>query len=229
VDGRFDVTGSFEAHASTLDRLPENAAGQFQLTSKGGVFRGLPVNVGNLVENSGKLASWLAAASDVITSPFMGRKDYDEITSRSQAANELARLLSSISYDQLSMTAVRDAGANLAIRDFSLISPVLRMAGSGSGRSFAKGPAIAENVNLELRLRARGRPAELMKYLGILEPRVDDLGYAGCTIPARVEGPLNRLDSPQLSNRLVALAVEKTGLTEKAVDWINRLRGKSTN
>jgi hypothetical protein len=228
VEGKFAVTTEVTARAAKLEELPQAAVGEFALTSRGGVFRALPVNVGNLVENSGKLASWLASAGSAITS-LAGRKDYDDITSRSQAANELAKILSAIPYDQLGMVVSRDEARNLNVKELTLISPELRISGSGRARGGPGSSLLNDVVELDLRLRARGRPAELMKYLGVLDGKPDDLGYAACTIPVRLEGSLQKPDTTQLSNRLVALAVEKTGLTEKAVDWINRLRGKGPN
>ncbi len=229
VQGRFTITSKLSSHARKVTALSDAPLGDFQFTSRSGVYRGIPVNVGNLVENSSKLRAWLAAAGDVITSPFMGTKDQDEITSRSQAANELAKILSNIAYDQLAIVISREEVAKAYVKEFTLISPELRINGSGFLRR-GIGPSVLNDVaDLELHLRARGRTAELMKILGILEPKADDLGYAACTIPVHVDGTLDRLATPQLNNRLVALAVEKSGITEKAVDWINRLRGKSTN
>lgn len=229
VQGRFTVTSKVTSHARKVTQLPQAALGDFEFTSRSGIYRGIPVNVGNLVENSSKLRAWLAAAGDAITSPFMGTKDQDEITSRSQAANELAKTLSNIAYDQLAIVIARDQVAKSQVKEFTLISPELRINGAGFLHR-GIGPSVLNDVaELELHLRARGRTAELMKILGILDPKADDLGYAACTIPVHVDGTLDRLATPQLNNRLVALAVEKSGITEKAVDWINRLRGKSTN
>ncbi|PTX99000.1 AsmA-like C-terminal region-containing protein [Opitutus sp. ER46] len=226
IEGRFTINSHLQAAAASLEELSHGAAGDFQLTSRSGVFRGLSVNVGNLVENSSKLATWLASAGHAITSLAGKKPDYDEITSRSQAANELARILSAIAYDQLSIVVSRDALGQMNVKEITLISPEIRI--TGTGRSLgAPGRSLGEGfLALEYQLRARGRPAELMKYLGVLDPKPDNLGYASCTIPVRVQGTLAKVDTTELSNRLVALAVEKTGLTEKAVDWINRLRGK---
>lgn len=232
VEGKFVVTSKVTSEAAILEALSRDASGTCELTSKGGIFRGLPVNVGNLVENSGKLAGWLASAGNAITS-LAGRKDVEDITSRSQAANELAKMLAAISYDQLAVVLSRDEKFNTTVKEFTLISPEFRLTGSGRATPNPGKPLLADNVNFEFRLRARGRSAELLKYLGVLEPKPDDLGYFGCTIPIKVGGTLAKLDATELSNRLVALAVEKTGfadkLTDKAVDLINRLRGKSPN
>ncbi len=229
VEGRFTVSTHLRSRAARVAQLPSRAYGEFDLRSRSGTFRGMTVNVGNLVENSSKLMSWLASAGNAITS--IGRKDpsqsdVDEIRNRSQAASELAKSLSSIAYDQLNVVVVRDEALTTSVKEFTLISPEYRIAGSGTARFVPGRSIINEAVALDLQLKARGRPGELMKFLGVLEGRPDDLGYTGCTIPVTVGGTLASVDNSDLSNRLVALAVQKTGLTEKAVDWISRLRGK---
>lgn len=234
VEGKFGLSSDVSAQAATLESLPVAAAGSFELTSRGGTFRALQVDVGNLVENSGKLRAWLAAAGTSIGNTIAGwagrKEDYDEITSRSQAANELAKALSAIAYDQLNIVATRDDALNANVKQFALISPEFRITGHGQTIHAAGQPIREDQIALELQLRARGRAADLMKYLGVLDPKPDDLGYSACTIPIKVTGTVANLDARDFSNRLIALAVEKTGILERAgaraLDWINRLRGK---
>ena len=57
VEGRFDVASKLASHASAMGDLAAGADGEFQLTSKGGVFRGLPVSVGNAAESPGNSLS----------------------------------------------------------------------------------------------------------------------------------------------------------------------------
>lgn len=230
VDGKCSVGSQLAAEAPTIAGLRSMATGTFELTSRGGTFRGLPVNVGNLVENSSKLASWIASAGNAISSLTGKKEDYEEITSRSQAANELARMLSAINYDQLNIVITRPDPVSATVKEFALISPDVRLNGSGRAQCLPGRSVYEDEVLLDLQLRARGRMAELMRYLGILEAKPDELGYAACTIPVRVAGTLARLDSQEFSNRLIAVAVEKSGVLEragaKAMDWINRLRGR---
>lgn len=229
IEGKFTLAAQTASRATTLGGLLKGQSGRFEMTSRGGTFRGLTVNVGNLVENSSKLAGWLASAGSAITS-IAGRKDpeadAEEIKSRSQAASELAKALSSIAYDQLNMVVERDESRNTTVKEFTLISPELRITGTGVAKYVPGRSIVDDTLAMELRLRARGRPAELMKFLGVLEPNPDNLGYAACTIPVTVSGTFANVDTTELSNRLVALAVEKAGLTDKAVDWIGKLRGK---
>lgn len=224
VEGKFDVSSRLAGGAATLDQLADGAGGDFQVTSKGGVFRGLPVNVGNLVDNTSKLGTWLASAGTAI-SAMTGRKDYAEVANKAQAVAELARGLNPIPYDQLSVVVSRDAALNTTLREFSLISPEMRLSGTGTARHHSGMSLLDDALAMEFTLRARGRQGELLKYLGALEPQTDDLGYAACTVPLRVSGTLGKPDTNELNGRLAALALEKAGVTDKAAELVNKIFG----
>jgi hypothetical protein len=78
---------------------------------------------------------------------------------------------------------------------------------------------------LEFQLRARGRQGEILKYLGVLDASPDDLGYRACTVPLSIAGTVGQPDAVAVNQRLAALAVDKGGLTEKATELFNRIRG----
>lgn len=224
VEGKFDVKSRLSAEATSLGGLAAGTAGEFQFTSRGGVFRGLPVSVSNPAESMSRLASIIASAGSVFGG-FSAKKDYAEIGSRPEAVAELARGWNRISFDQLSVVVSRDAAMNTTVKNFTLISPELRLSGSGTALRRAAGRPIDESLVMEYSLRARGRQAELLKFLGVMDAHPDDLGYAACTVPLRVAGTLGKPDPGELNTKLAALALEKPGLTDKAADFLNKLRG----
>ena len=61
-----------------------------------------------------------------------------------------------------------------------------------------------------------------MKYLGAIETQTDDLGYAACTVPFKVEGSLGNPDTTELNTKLAALAIEKSGF---GAELLNKIRG----
>ena len=226
VEGRFEVTGKLQARMAGWAALEPAISGDFQLSSKGGIFRGLPVNVAGGTEPPGRLAGLFASAGSMLGG-LTGRKEPANIVSRSEAVAEFSRGLHAISYDQLSVTVVRDAAFNTILRDFTLISPELRLTGNGTalhkpGRSW-----VDDGLAMEFRLRARGRQGDLLSYLGVLENRPDDLGYRNSTLPLVVTGTVEKPDATELNARLAALANEKGGLAEKAAEFLNKLRGGS--
>jgi hypothetical protein len=224
VEGRFDVTSKLVGRAGTLGELATAAGGNFHVTSKGGVFRGLPVNVGNIVENTSKLAAWIASAGTAITA-IAGKKEYADVANKAEAVAELARGLNPIPYDQLSVLVTRDAALNTTLRNFTLISPEVRLTGNGTALHKPGSTLLDDSLAMEYTLRARGRQGELLRYLGALDAHTDDLGYAACTVPLKVAGTLGKPDTSELNTKLTALAIEKSGFGDKAAEFLARIRG----
>ncbi|MFM8617980.1 MAG: hypothetical protein ACKOE8_04530, partial [Opitutaceae bacterium] len=84
---------------------------------------------------------------------------------------------------------------------------------------------LDDSLALEFTLRARGRQGDLLRHLGLLEPAVDDLGYAVCRLPLRVAGTPARPDCAELAERLTALATGKPGMVDKAGELLQRIIG----
>jgi len=225
LDGRFEVTGRLTARARQWTELAEAVGGEFQLTSKGGIFRGLPASVANPSEPARGLAGLFASAGTMLAGGLSGRKEQVDIANRSEAVAELARSWNAIVYDQLSIRVLHDAAFNTLLRDFSLITPELRLSGYGTALHQPGRSGFDDALMMKFRLRARGRQADLLKYLGALEAQTDDLGYTDCVFPLTVGGTLGRPDATELNHRLMALASGRPGLTDKAAELLNKLWG----
>jgi hypothetical protein len=224
VEGKFDVTSKLAGRASTFSDLASGTEGHFQFNSKGGVFRGLPVDVSHIVENSSKLAAWMASAGTAL-SAIAGKKDFADVANKAEAVAELARGLHPISYDQLSVVVSRDAALNTTLRNFTLIAPEVRLSGNGTALHKPGSSLLEDSLAMEFTLRARGRQGELLKYLGALEPQTDDLGYATCSVPLKIGGTLGNPDPSEVNSKFTALAIERSGFGDKAAELFNKLRG----
>ncbi len=225
VEGKFNVTSKLAGSARRLDEFATTTHGDFQMTSKGGVFRGLPVNVASKVEAAGKLAAGAAFLGN-LAGAVTGRKDYADIGNRAQALAELTKIWQAINYDQLGVVIARDADLNTVLKDFTLISPELRLTGGGRATHVKAKPMLDEEIAMEFKLRARGHHGELLKYLGALDATTDELGYAACTLPIKVTGTLGKPDTSELNNALTAMAIEKSGVKDKAGELLKGLFGK---
>jgi hypothetical protein len=222
VEGKFDLAAHLLGDGANLTDLAGRIRGDCQATSKGGTFRMLSTSITQKTENVGKIGAAVAYLGSV-TSAITGRKDTGDLSSLPEAVNSFSRSLGSIQYDQMSIVLSRDASLDTALRDFTLIAPEIRM--SGSGRlSSREGVAIpAQPLSMDFKLRTRGHGADLLKYLGALDPKKpDDLGYLPCTVPIHIGGTLAKPDHSQLDAALAKLAVERSG----AGDLLNRLLGK---
>ncbi len=224
VEGRFDMASKVAAQAAKLADLAPGLQGDFHLTSRGGIFRGLPVNVSRLADNTSKISGWIASAGTAISS-MAGKKEYADIGNKVQAVAEFAKGLNPIPYDQLSVVMSRDAAFNTTLKDFTLISPELRLTGGGTALHRPGSSLLEDALAMEFKLRARGRPGDLLKYLGVLETQPDDFGYATCTLPLKINGTLAKVETNELNARLAAIALEKSGVTDKAADLVNKIFG----
>lgn len=224
VEGKFSVASQLGGRAARLVDFTSTATGDFQFSSKGGVFRGLPVRYAAKVETTGKIAAGAAAIGNLFSS-VTGKKDDSDLANKAQAVAEFSKMLEAIPYDQLNVVLTRDAEFNTMLKNFTLIAPELRLAGSGQVTHRPGVGLLEQPLAMEFKLRTRGRTADVMKYLGALEGPADDLGYATCTLPLKVSGSLGQPDTSELNQRLAALALEKSGMTEKASELLNKLLG----
>ena len=221
VEGKFTVASKVTGNARNLGEIGERAAGDFSLTSKGGVFRALSADISSKVATTTKAGSTLATLGN-LAGALTGRKDISDAASKAEAVASLSRIISAIEYDQLNVVLTRDAALNLTLKDFTLIAPELRLAGTGRIDAKAGLELAAQPLVMEFKLGARGTTGKLLKSLAALETdKPDDLGYFRSNLPLRVTGSLGKPDTSELQSALVKLAYEKSG----AGDLLNRFLG----
>ena len=221
VEGKFTVASKVTGNARNLGEIGQRAAGEFSLTSKGGVFRALSADVSSKVATTTKTASTLATLGN-LAGALTGRKDISDAASKVEAVASLSKMISAIEYDQLNVVLTRDAALNLTLKDFTLIAPELRLAGTGRIDAKAGLELAAQPFVMEFKLGARGTTGRLLKSLAALETeKPDELGYFRSNLPLRVTGSLGKPDTSELQSALLKLAYEKSG----AGDLLNRFLG----
>lgn len=215
IDCKFNAKSQVAGAGNTLGQLAEQAHGKFELSSKGGVFRGLAAAV-----PGDKLQS--ARSALTVVSGFLG----DSTGKTIGVAAEIFSLLSQISFDQMSVTAERDAALNFLLKDFSLIAPEVRLGGTGQ-ISYAPGkPILQQALDMRFNLGARGRLGELMAQAKLLNSAQDSLGYTSFSTPIKIGGTLEKTDTSDLQEKLIDLALEKTGIGDKASELLNKILRK---
>jgi hypothetical protein len=224
VEGKFDGNGRIAGRAVAVEELAAALQGELEVTCKGGTLRVLPVNAGQATASTGRVAGFLGSAANVLGG-LSGRKEPAVIGSRSQTVAEFAAGLYPLAFDQLGFTLRRGRDLDLKLRDFVLIAPEARLAGEGELRHQPGAALLDWPLALELRLRVRGRQGDLLKHLGALEPSTDSLGYAAFVLPLSVGGSLGQPDMSQFNAKLAALALEKSGMTEKASELLKKVIG----
>jgi hypothetical protein len=211
IEGRFDLAGHVTGAGDDLEELARRARGQFQLTSKAGLFRGLPADV---AESLKQPPSMLSGAVDSVGSMLGVKKDRMDdanryIDKQGKIVVEIADRLKTIAYDQISVSVDRDADHNLNLSEFTLISPEIRLEGTGRV-VYQPGISLLDRpLDLRLQLSARGQMAELMGKVGLLGTRQDSLGYTNMSAPLWIGGSMASVDTSAVKKTLVAAAAFK--------------------
>ncbi|MDB6094750.1 MAG: hypothetical protein JWM32_2312 [Verrucomicrobia bacterium] len=205
VEARINLTSQVNGSGLTLAEMAEHAHGDLLVTSKGGIFRGLSADLTDRIQKAQSRLTAVASFLGVVA---------DDYVNKAKILSDIAKSLSEIPFDQLSVSAARDASLNLQIKELSLISPEVRVSGEGTVRNVEGVPVLAQPLELTLKMGARGKLGDLIKRAGLLESRQDNLGYAAFSVPLRIGGTLANPDTNDIRTALLNSALERSGLLD---------------
>jgi hypothetical protein len=205
IEGRFNLQSHLTGAGVTLADLAEHTRGDLRLTSKGGIFRALSADMSDRIQKTQSRVAAIGSFLGVVT---------DDYVNKTKIISDIAKALAEIPYDQLSVTALRDDSLNLVIKDFTLISLEVRLGGSGMIHYAPGVPVVAQALEAQLNLGARGRLGDLMKRAGLLEAQQDGLGYAAFAVPLKLGGTLAKPDTGAIRDALLNSALERSGLLD---------------
>jgi hypothetical protein len=223
VEGKFNLSGQVTSSGINAVDLGQQAQGDGTLTGKSGVFRffdGL-TKIYSELSGATKVAGFAAKLGGVV-SAVTGQSSYGDIANKAQAVLEVSKILAAIDYDQLNVTVSRDQQLNTQLKDFTLISPEMRLQGNGQVTYQAGTPFMEQPLAAEFKLSARGHTADLLNYLGALDSQTDELGYATCPVPLKAGGTLSHPDTKETEKKFLGLAAASNA----ASGLLNRLWGK---
>jgi len=219
VEGKFRLVSELHGSGAGVADWADRTQGDFQLASKGGVFRALRAEVADSLRQSPALIS---QALDSVGSLFGLKEDKTAeakqlVDKQGKIVVDLADRLREIPYDQINVVAHRGADLNVACTEFALIAPEVRLAGTGQ-ITYEKGRPLTEQpLVFDGQLGARGRIAASLGSLGLLGGQQDDLGYARMSQPFHLGGTLENIDGSQWQDTLIRAALHKAagGLLDK--------------
>ncbi|HEX2855221.1 MAG TPA: hypothetical protein VHO24_18445 [Opitutaceae bacterium] len=208
VEGKFDLKSQLAGSGENLPALMARTHGDLHLISKSGIFRGLrsdvvetikaaPTALSGLVTGIGSLIGLEKEAAE------KAEKLGIDINKRGKLVAEIATALAEIPYDQLSVSLVRSPTLDVKLQEFTLISPEVRLGGTGTIAYQKNVSLLAQALDLRLQLGARGKVADLMKKVSLLGDTQDDLGYAAFAIPVHIGGSLAQTDTGELKKELM--------------------------
>ncbi|HWA85956.1 MAG TPA: AsmA-like C-terminal region-containing protein, partial [Opitutus sp.] len=206
IETKLNLTGHLAGAGADLGELTEHLRGEVQITGRGGIFRGLPVDLSDKLPKNQSAAAVIGGIIGAVT----GKK---ETADNVRDLFSLAKTLSEIPFDQLSVKAVRGEDLNVQLQDFSLIAPELRLTGTGSVQHDPAKPLLQQPLNVQLSIGARGTTGDVMKRLKLLDTaKQDSLGYSAMVLPVTIGGSLEKPNVNQFATDLVKYVLERTGL-----------------
>ena len=214
LNAKFDINSRLAGRGATLPDLFQRSTGTFDLLSKGGKFRLLRSDITEFLQGKsglgslfmGSLGSLLSSKNADKEGEGRGGARLDEYASM---AVELADYFAEIPFDQFSVVLVRDDKLNIQLQDLALISPMVRLTGTG-GMTHAPHKAFSEQpMEIQLQLATRGRMAEIFGKAGLLREDKDNLGYQPLNRLIQVRGTLGRPDSSEFRELLRKVALQK--------------------
>lgn len=149
---------------ATLGDLALGTHGKFDLTGTKGVMRALA--------RKGQAGAAVNIASFGLA--VLGAARGSDTT---MAIAELTRALNEVAFDSVKLQVERGADLAFKLTSLELVSPILRMTGTGS--LAAKDPAEIQNapMNITLQLGAKDELAHLLNRVGMLGGNTDERGY----------------------------------------------------
>jgi hypothetical protein len=197
--------------------------GTCNLISRGGTCRLLRTDISQALQAKAGAGTLVAAGLGALLGSRSSEKDPDggKLDGAARMAMEMAEYLGKIPFDQLTISAVRDESRDLRVQEFSLISPMLRITGTGSIAHREGVPFLEQPLELRLQLSTRDRLGEWFGKAGLSGDRQDNLGYQMMARELRLGGSLSAPDTSDLKASLVRFALSKT-----TDDFLRKLLGR---
>ncbi len=225
ITGRFTVAATLAGAGRSLDDLLARTREEFRLTSHGGAFRLLKTDVAAALPpppDSSAMADALGRAGAVV-GKFFGsdRRSRDsgsgliKLGKNTQAVLNFSYAIAEFSYDELTLTAIREPDGSIRLEDLALTAAEVRLTGSGRMNHMEGLPLRAQPLSLDLQFGARNAMATLLATGGLLSSRKDSLGYTLMERPIHLSGTLGHIDDAQWRDLLAEAAERKPDAGDK--------------
>lgn len=201
VEGLFNISGKLAGNGETTARALERVHGEFQLTSRAGVFRGLQ-RTSSKVSMTSKAVELGASVLGSIFGSDKVTKTAEKVAGQAYFVDQLAQTLGEFNYDLLSVKLSRDELLNMSLEDISLVSPEIRLNGKGSVSYVVGQPLLEQPLSVSLNVAARGKVEQLFGKLRLLGSTKDELGYTKTRDTITLGGTLAKPDPTAFFTRI---------------------------
>ena len=211
VEGLFNISGRLAGNGETMSRAIDRLQGEFQLTSRQGIFRGLQ-RTSTKVSMTSKAVELGAGLLGSILGSEKAVKTAEKVAGQAYFVDQLAQGIGEFNYDLLSVRLSRDELLNMNLEDITLVSPEIRLNGRGSVSYVVGQPLLEQPLTASLSLAARGKVEQLMGKARLLDGTKDELGYTRAKERVTLGGTLAKPDPSAFFTKLA---------TTKLVDFLD--------
>lgn len=200
LEGMFTVSGGFKGDGETVAATLERTRGQFQLSSRQGVFRGLQRTSAKV--STATRAVEIGAALGSLFGTNKVKETAEKVAGQAYQIDQLALTLGELPFDQMLIRATREENFNFKIEELSLLSPEVRLTARGTLTHVAGKPLFEHPLRLTYQLGARGKVEQTLARLKALDGTKDELGFAKMRDTGAIRGTLGRPDPTAFFARL---------------------------
>lgn len=189
------IAAKFSGTALTLAELEDRAIGTFEFKGSKGVLRALNQKA-QAASNRANVAS---AVSGLLGAALGGKAQGigEKIAGGAADVAELALLLKDIPFDSVIIQGERVADGTLSLKSFEILSPELRLSGSGRVDMRPGVPIEKSPLSLQLQLAGKNRVAGALDKLRQLDGKKDAKDFYMMHTPFSLGGTVEKPDSTE--------------------------------
>jgi hypothetical protein len=215
VEGRWAVDVELTGRGANLPNLIAGRREEYHLTSMGGAFRLLKVNVAEAMPDAPTPGSDAAAKVGSTVGWLFGvNRDAfnteNHLNKQTEAVLNFTYETAELPYDKITVTAIREADQSIRLKDIFISSANVRLTGSGKVAFVEGQPFNARPLNLDLQLSVRGTPADRLRIAGLIGADKNADGFTALPQSIHFGGTLQQPDRSEWRDVLVKAATPKS-------------------
>lgn len=185
LDTNATLSAKVNGVGGNVSELGKNAFGKFELSGTQGTMY--------LLERKGAAGTLVNIGSAVAT--ILGAARGSDTT---LALAEIAKLLNAVRFDSVKLQIERGSDLTFKLTSLEVLSPILRMTGSGTVASKSTDDVQNAPMNIVLQLGAKDELGHLLQRVRMLGPTQDEKGYQLMSRTFTVGGTPSKPDSSSL-------------------------------
>ena len=183
LETTFTIASKFNGTAAHLPEFADRIQGQLDFKGSKGILRAL-----NKKSETASLGMGLAG----LGAALLGQQ---KLAAGLNSAAELAQLLKDMPFDGIGVQVERGADAAIVVKSIEVLSPMMRLTGTGRIDAKPGVPFATSPLALNLQLAAKGQLANGLNQARQLDGKTDGKGYYLMATPFALGGTVEKPDS----------------------------------